>query len=507
MVTAATDISYKIQLEKALLINEAQQLTIQALQLEILQLKKLVFGSRHEKFIGADLSNAPTLFDVPAIAEVITAGTTMVSYEKTTQRLQPNHKGRNSFPQALRREEQVLYPEGTDLTTAKKIGEDVTETLAYKPCELFVKKVIRPKLLDATTNRILQAAAPDRCFEKSNADTSLVAQVIVEKYVDHLPLYRQIKRYERLGVTISDSTIGDWLTTAAQMLLPLYQAHKLLVLSYGYLHADETIIKVLDSDKKARLNGSSGGATHQGYYWVYQSHEQKLVLFDYRPTRGKEGPQSILKNYKGYLQTDGYQVYDDFDDEPGITQLNCMAHARRKFSEALLNDKDTASYALAEIQKLYAIERHIADNAIIGKDKLRYRKENAVPLLEQLGVWIRKTYTEILPASAIGKALSYSLTRWDKLSLYATNDILNIDNNPVENSIRPVAIGRKNYLFAGSHAAAQRAAMFYSLLATCKNHQINPYNWLYNVLNRIATHPINRIRELLPQNWVPDTTA
>ena len=175
--------------------------------------------------------------------------------------------------------------------------------------------------------------------------------------------------------------------------------------------------------------------------------------------------------------------------------------------EALPNDKVRASHVLAEIQKLYAIERHIADNAIIGKDKLRYRKENAVPLLEQLGVWIRKTYTEILPASAIGKALSYSLTRWDKLSLYATNDILNIDNNPVENSIRPVAIGRKNYLFAGSHPAAQRAAMFYSLLATCKNHQINPYNWLYNVLNRIATHPINRIQELLPQYWKPNTTA
>jgi len=499
MVTTATDTDYKTQLEKALSIIEAQQLTIQTLQLEILQLKKLVFGSRHEKFMGAIPANAPTLFDMPAIAEVVTTGTATISYEKTTKKLQPNHKGRNSFPEALRREEQVLYPEGTDLATAKKIGEDVTETLAYKPCELFVKKVVRPKLLDAATNRILQAAAPDRCFEKSNADTSLVAQVIVEKYADHLPLYRQIKRYERLGVNISDSTIGDWLTVAAQMLLPLYQAHRLLVLSYGYLHADETIIKVLDNDKK--------GATHQGYYWVYQSHEQKLVLFDYRTGRGKEGPQSILKNYKGYLQTDGYQVYDDFDDESGITQLNCMAHARRKFSEALSNDKNRATYVLAEIQKLYAIERHITDNAITGQDKLQYRKENAVPLLEQLGIWIRKAYSEVLPASVIGKALFYSLTRWNKLSLYATNDILHIDNNPVENSIRPVAIGRKNYLFAGSHAAAQRAAMFYSLLATCKNHQINPYNWLHDVLNRIATHPINRIQELLPQNWTPDTTA
>ncbi len=231
------------------------------------------------------------------------------------------------------------------------------------------------------------------------------------------------------------------------------------------------------------------------------------MLFDYRTGRGKEGPQSILKNYKGYLQTDGYQVYDDFDDEPDIIQLNCMAHARRKFSEALSNDKNRAAHVLTEIQKLYAMERHITDNAIIGKDKLQYRKENAVPLLEQLGIWIQKAYTEVLPASAIGKALFYSLTRWDKLSLYATNDILHIDNNPVENSIRPVAVGRKNYLFAGSHAAAQRAAMFYSLLATCKNHQINPYNWLHDILNRIATHPINRIKELLPQYWQLNNTS
>src|SRR5665647_2119067 len=310
MAITLENIDYKTQLEKAFSIIEAQQLTIQTLQLEILQLKKLVFGSRHEKFMAAADQNAPTLFDVTAIAEVITTGTTTVSYERTSKHLQSNHKGRNGFPEALRREEQILYPEGIDLTTAKKLGEDVTETLAYTPCELFVKKVVRPKLLDVTTNRILQAPAPERSFERSNVDTSLVAQIIVEKYVDHLPLYRQLSRYLRLGVTISDSTIGDWLTTASKLLLPLYDAHALLVLASGYLHADETIIKVLDSDKK--------GATHQGYYWVYQCHEQKLVLFDYRTGRGPTGPHSILENYQGYLQTDGYAVYEYFGDQPGI---------------------------------------------------------------------------------------------------------------------------------------------------------------------------------------------
>jgi len=498
MAESLTNIEYKDILEKALSINEAQQLTIQNLQLQILQLKKLFYGSRHEKFLGTADDNAPTLFDIPALAEVITSGTTTVTYEKTSRHLQPSHKGRNGFAEALRREEQILYPQGIDLATTKKIGEDVTETLAFKPCELFVKKLVRPKLLDTVTNRILQAPAPDRAFEKSSVDPSLVAQIIVEKFLDHLPLHRQLKRYSRLGVIISDSTMGDWLTAAANLMLPLYEAHKKGVIACNYLHADETTIKVLESERK--------GATHLGYYWVYQAHEKKLVLFDYQTGRGREGPRYILKHYQGYLQTDGYGVYDDFENKPGIILLCCLAHARRKFNEALLNNIPVASYVLAEIQKIYAIERHITDNEITGEEKLQYRKENAMPLLDELGKWMQKNYAEVLPKSVTGKALAYSLKRWDKLSLYATSSILNIDNNPVENSIRPVAVGRKNYLFAGSHAAAQRAAMFYSLLATCTNHKINPYEWLHDVLNRIAAQPINQIEDLLPQNWKLNTT-
>ena len=177
---------------------------------------------------------------------------------------------------------------------------------------------------------------------------------------------------------------------------------------------------------------------------------------------------------------------------------------RRKFSETLINDKLRAGHAIAEIQKLYAIERHITENNITGNEKLQYRKEHALPLLKELGSWMQKTYPEVLPGSAIGKAIAYSLSRWDKLSLYATADFLHIDNNPVENSIRPVAVGRKNYLFAGSHAAAQRSAIFYSLLATCKNYQVHPIAWLQDVLTRIAGYPINKIQELLPQNWTPN---
>lgn len=499
MATILQNIDYKERYEQALSIIESQQktiesqqYTIEAQQLEILRLKQCIFGSRHERFTGAGLpANTPTLFDVPAIAEQIIERTSTVSYQKKSTRLQPNHKGRNGFPDCLRREEQILYPQGVDMDKVNKIGEDISETLAYKPCEVYVKKVIRPRLIDKATGRIMQAPAPERSFEKSNADASLIAQVIVEKYVDHLPLYRQIKRYERLGVTLSDSTIDSWLITAATLITPLYQAHKDMVLNSGYIHADETTIRVQDSSKK--------GTTHHGYYWVYQSHEKKLVLFDYRPARSREGPQSILKDYQGYLQTDGYQAYDEFDNQPGIIQVNCMAHARRKFNEALANDKGRAAYALGEIQKLYAIERYISEHEVTGEAKRKYRQEHAVPILAAMESWLKQEYTKVLPASAIGTAIAYSLKRWNKLSLYATTGILHIDNNPVENSIRPVAVGRKNYLFAGSHAAAQRAAMFYSLLATCKYYNINPYDWLHNILNRIAAHRISHIEELLPQ--------
>jgi hypothetical protein len=239
--------------------------------------------------------------------------------------------------------------------------------------------------------------APERSFERSHVDTSLIAQIIAEKFIDHLPLDRQIKRFARLGITISDSTMGNWVAASAAFLKPLYDAHKKLVLSSGYLHADETVIKVLDSDKK--------NATHQGYYWVYQCNANKLVLFDYQPSRGREGPRSILHDYKGYLQTDGYIVYEDFDKNPDIIVFNCMAHGRRKFSEALPNDKLRAGHALAEIQKLYAIERQLTDNNITGNEKLQYRKEHALPLLKDLGSWMQKPIQKYCPAAPSAKPL------------------------------------------------------------------------------------------------------
>lgn len=250
----------------------------------------------------------------------------------------------------------------------------------------------------------------------------------------------------------------------------------------------------MDKDKK--------GQTHRGYFWVYQNSIEKLVFFDYQESRGREGPSGILEDFQGYLQTDGYSAYELFDKKEGITLVNCMAHARRMFNEALQNDEARASYAMEQIQQLYAVERDAKEQGLSFAQRKLLREQRSVPVLESLGSWMKVQYMEVAPKSAIGKALAYSIERWDKLSLYTKDGMLNIDNNPVENSIRPVAVGRKNYLFAGSHEAAQRSAMLYSLLGTCKMHGVEPYTWLRDVLQNIADHPINKISELLPQRLV-----
>lgn len=487
-ISVAEAVDYKLLYEQAL-----QE--IELLKIQLLQFQKLIFGSKHERFepTNADTAKQGTLFNVEPIADVVTEKRQLPARQITKTTVVSKHQGRQGFPLALRREEVVISPEDIDTTKCSKLGEDVTELLAYAPSELYVKRIVRPRYAIPATGLVAQAPAPERAIEKSSADSSLLAQIAVEKFVDHLPLYRQIKRYERLGATISDSTMGDWIKYTANALKWLYERHKQLVLSSQYIHADETTIKVLTDEKK--------NATHQGYYWVYQSHHEKMVLFEYRAGRQSEGPQSVLKEYKGYLQTDGYSGYDFIKKNPDIILIHCMAHARRNFHEAVSNDRGRAEYVLEQMQQLYAIERQARDQGISGDALTQFRQANALPNLQSLGSWMKKAYGEVLPKSKIAQALAYSIERWDRLSMYATNGMLHIDNNPVENSIRPVAIGRKNYLFAGSHAAAERAAILYSLFATCKAHAINPYDWLKSVLDKLTTTKINQLDELLPQNW------
>lgn len=464
---------------------------VASLKEELAQLKRLVFGRKSERFIP---STPDEQLSLGLIAEEKPAEVKKEKIEYTrTKAEKPNrHKGRMPLPAHLPRVEHVIEPE-EKTEGMKKIGEEITETLEYIPGKLLVNKYIRPKYAKQEGEGVVIGALPSRLIEKGIAEASLLAYILTSKYVDHLPLYRQIEMFKRLGVPLSSSTVSDWVRYSLNTLIPLYEVLLTKVQNSDYIQADETPIKVLDKDKK--------GDSHRGYYWVYHAIEEGLVLFDYREGRSREGPEEILKYFKGYLQTDGYGAYDAFGKRKDIVLIHCMAHARRMFEHALNNDKSRAEYALTEMQKLYLIERECREAGLYYEERKQERQRKSVPILKSLEKWMKEEYAKVTPESSIGKAIFYSLKRWEKLCLYAEDGILEIDNNLVENAIRPVALGRKNYLFAGSHDAARRAAMIYSLLASCKKNDVNPNEWLKDVLTKISDHPINRIEELLPLKW------
>lgn len=459
---------------------------------ELDQLKRLVYGSRHERFIPASSPEQLALGLESSNLQIERAPITVETIAYTRDKKSGSEKvatGRMKLPAGLPREQIIIEPK-EDVTGLKKIGEEITEELERIPGKLFVRQYIRPKYAKPDGQGIVIGILPSRPIDKGIPGSGLLAQIVIDKYTDHLPIHRQIQRFEREGIKLSSSTLTDWIGGTCELLDPLYEALKKQVLAADYLQVDETPIKVLDKDKK--------GTSHRGYHWVYHAPIQKMVLFDYREGRGREGPGECLKDFKGYLQTDGYAVYEAFDKKADITLLHCMAHARRKFDEAKDNDLTRASYVLTEMQKLYALERQAKSDLLSHGQRYAIRQKQAVPVLTELKSWMLDNYKSVLPKSSIGEALLYSLQRWDKLMLYATNGKLEIDNNLVENAIRPVAIGRKNYLFAGSHNGARRAAMLYSFLGTCKINDVNPFEWLREVLDQIPDYPITKISELLP---------
>ena len=478
-------------------LYEQSQFEILQLKQQLAQLQKMIFGSRHERFIHAEPTHPQLSLDIPteAVATATISSTKQISYTKTNVVVEPRplvHPGRMKLPESLRREQIIIEP-SEDITDYKKMGEEITEVLEYEPGELYVKQYKRIKYAKPDNTGVIIGKLPSRPLEKAMAGEGLLAQIITDKYIDHLPLHRQMQRFERSGVKLAYSTLTDWVSSTCSLITPLFEALKAEVLQSNYLHADETPIKVMDKGKK--------GETHRGYYWVYQNSIDKIVLFDYQEGRGREGPVEILKDFTGYLQTDGYVAYDIFAKRQGITLIHCMAHARRMFNDALDNDEQRATHALKEIQKLYIIERICQEEQLSFEQIKEVRQLKSVRILRDLGLWLQQQYLQVLPKSAIGKAIGYSLERWERLSAYVNDGRLNIDNNPVENSIRPVALGRKNYLFAGSHEAAKRSGMLYSLLGTCKMHGIEPTTWLKDVLHRVADHPINQIQDLLPHRY------
>jgi len=412
--------------------------------------------------------------------------------------------GRRPLPDHLPREVEVHEPEEKGCPACggslSKLGEDVSEMLEYVPARFKVIRHVRPKLSCTKCDNIVQAEAPSRPIARGLAGPGLLAHVLVSKYADHLPLYRQAEIYAREGVDLERSTLADWIGGTSELLKPLNEALRQYVMSAHKLHADDTPVPVLAPGQ---------GKTKQGRLWTYVRDDRPAgdsaapaVWFAYSPDRRGEHPHRHLAEFKGTLQADGYAGFNRLYDSGRIQEAACWAHVRRKFFDLQeAHASPVAKEALERIGSLYAIESEIRGRP--PDERQRERHTRSRPLLSSLQDWFKELLTKFSRKSEIAVAIHYALGRWPALVRYCDDGLLEIDNNSAERALRVVALGRKNYLFAGSDSGGERAAVIYSLLGSAKLNGIDPEAYLMMVLRRIADHPINRIGELLPWNLFP----
>jgi transposase len=415
----------------------------------------------------------------------------------------PPPKKRNGGRQPLARNlkrERIVH----DLADAEKhcaacqqdlrpIGEECSERYEYIPAQLTVIEDVCKKYACACT--VKTATKPPQPIEKSTAGASLLAQVIVAKTADHLPLHRQEKIFERHGVDISRKTMCGWLAQSADLLKPLYASAKEVLFQSKVIGTDDTSVKVLDEKLPFARTGR---------IWPYYGDpDHPVILYDYTATRERAGPEEFLKGYRGYLQADAYGGYDAFFKDPtrGLIEVGCWAHARRYFHKALESDQPHMGPALWLIAQLYGVEKEA--RPLTAEDRLGLRQLRSQPILDKLRNYLFELQAEVLPKSPEGRAVRYTLKNWTALTRYCEDGDLEIDNNATERAIRGVAVGRNNWMFFGSDQGGVTAAVLRSFVASCQRAGVDPFTWLKDILSRIAAHPITRLAELLPHNWVP----
>lgn len=402
--------------------------------------------------------------------------------------------GRRPLPAHLPRRRVEIDVPDTDKTcpcghARTRIGESITSKLEYEPASFVVIETARAKYACAHCHAgVVEAPAPPQAVEKSLAGEGLLAHVIVSKYVDHLPLHRLDGIFAREGIDLSRSTLCDWVADVAIALTPIGEQLRREVVAADYLQTDDTSVTVL---------GDQGGS-FKGRLWVYLDPLGRQVVFDATVTHERDGPAAWLADFRGKLQADAYAGYDGLYQTGHVVEIGCMAHARRRFVEAFAMD-GSAALTVALIQQLYQVERAAVD---LTPDARRARRqEHALPLLAQLKAERERLAMTVLPKSPLGDAVRYLTNQWDALQRFVDDGRLSIDNNRSENQLRVVAVGRKNWLFAGSMAGARRAALLYSLVQSCKLVDVSPFVYLKDVLLRVATHPQRDIAQLTPKGW------
>jgi transposase len=490
------------QLSEQLALKDAQiqsyAIEIEALKVQIQKLRRLQFGHKSERR-AQEIEQLELWVEALEAADAQRADVAVDTEQAPSAADIP--KLRREFPAHLPREVQTITPQhsccpdcGGEL---KHLGQDVSEMLEREPVRFKVIRYIRPKLACANCDTIVQAPAPARPIARGMVGPNLLAHVVVGKYGDHTPLYRQAEMFAREGVTLDRTLLAQWVGQVSALLTPLTDAVRAHVFAADVVHVDETPIPVL---------APGLGKTKTGRLWTYVRDERPAggkiapaVWFTYSPDRRGEHPQQHLQEFTGILQADGYAGFSKLYDSGRVLEASCWAHVRRKFFDLHEANKSAiAAQMLDRIGALYAIERDIRGRP--PDERRAGRQERSQPLLDDMKPWLEQTLRPLSQKSALAKAVHYTLKRWEALRRFCDDGRIEIDNNAAERALRCVALGRKNFLFAGSDAGGDRAAALYSLLGTAKLNGVNPEAFLREVLARIAEHPITRITELLPWN-------
>jgi len=493
----------KLLLEKDQAINKLKQ------QVEMLQRK--IWGKSSEKYIPEDPQQRRLDFEgldlLPEEKELATSAREEIEQYKTirVKVQEKSHPVRKPLPESLPREETHIYPENINPENWAELEPEITEVLERDPVRWYVRRIIRHKYVlkdksqvQDVEKQIITALMPVLPIAKSYAGATLLADIIIDKYVNHLPFYRQIQMFKQQGISIAPATINGWFGDVADLMRPAYYRLKELVLRSGYIQSDETTIPVINNEKHKTING---------YIWMIRAVTEDLVFFHYDyGSRAQKVALQLFKDYQGVIQTDGYAVYDIYENKKDVLPIGCWAHARRKFEEALKEDEVRASYALDQIGLLYQVERRADKENLSDEERSELRSRLAYPIMVAFEKWMLREYPKVLPKGRIGKALRYTYNIYHKLTRYHLDGKLKIDNNLGENAIRPIALGRKNWLFCGNHESAENAAIMYSMLGCCKTHKVNFRDWLVFFLNNIHQYDndyTKDLAELLPHNFKP----
>jgi transposase len=487
----------------------ARTLLIEKLKLTIRKLRHEQFGQSSERSAMLDQLELQ-LADLEEAAAQVEAAAQMAAGTIAVPSFERRKPARRPLPAHLPRE-RIVYPAPLVCPCCgdnrlRKIGEDVTETLELVPRQWKVIQHVREKFSCRACEAISQPPAPSHPIARGRAGAKLIAHILFAKYGLHLPLHRQSDLYAREGIELDVSTLADWVGAAAATLTPLVDAIQTHVFAAARIHADDTTVPVL-----------AKGKTRTGRLWTYVRDDRPFAgpdppaaVFFYSPDRGGEHPQQHLAGYTGLMQADAYsgfgKLYEARRQGGPIIEAACWAHGRRKFFDlARLSQAPIAAEAVKRIDALFTIERGI--NGLVPQRRLRVRQEHSLPLVGELQMWLREQRTKVSKHNDTGKAIDYLLKRWNAFTRFLDDGRLCLSNNAAERELRAVAVGRKNWTFAGSDEGGRRAAAIYTLIATAKLNDVDPQAWLADTLARLPDHPAKCLDELLPWNWRPHTGA